>query len=63
MKLEISGIPNRYPIPIRTFLLGSLMSTYEISASLEGMMRVEMMLHREMWDDETTNLNVSNTDS
>ena len=37
------------------------MSTYEISASLEGMMRVEMMLHRDVWDDDATNLNISRT--
>ena len=51
------------PIPYshRTFLLGSLMSTYEISPSLEGMMRLEMMLHREVWDDDATNLNISRT--
>ena len=51
------------PIPYshRTFLLGSLMGTYEISDNLEGMMRLEMMLYREVWDDDVTNLNVSRT--
>lgn len=51
------------PIPYsyRTFLLGSLMGTYEISNSLEGMIRLEIMLHRQVWEDDVTNLNVSRT--
>ena len=51
------------PIPYshRTFILGSLMGTYEFSNSLEGMLRVEMMLHRQVWTDDVLNLTVSQT--
>ena len=51
------------PIPYsyRTFLLGTLMGTYEISNSLEGMIRLELMLNRQVWEDDVTNLNVSRT--
>ena len=51
------------PIPYshRTFLLGSLMGTYEISDRLEGMLRVEMMLHRQVWLDDVLNVTVSRT--
>ena len=51
------------PIPYshRTFLRGSVMGTYEITDNLEGMLRLEKMLYREVWDDDVSNLTVSRT--
>ena len=49
------------PYSHRTFLRGSVVSTYPISDSLEGMLRMEMQLDRRVWDDDVTNLNVSRT--
>ena len=49
------------PYSHRTFLRGSMMGTYPISDSLEGMLRMEMQLYRMVWDDDVTNLSVSRT--
>ena len=51
------------PIPYsnRTFLRSSVMGTYSISDTLEGMLRMELLLYRKVWKDETTNLSVSRT--
>lgn len=51
------------PIPysLRTFVRGSVMGTYAISDNLEGMIRLEMQLYRQVWQDDVTNLSVSRT--
>ena len=49
------------PYSYRTFVRGSVVTTYSLSDSLEGLLRMEMQLYRRVWDDDVTNLNVSRT--
>ncbi len=44
------------PYSHRSFVRGALMGTYAFSDSLEGMMRMEIQLHRQVWEDDTTGL-------